>query len=266
MITKGLITIRKAFIVAALSVFGFTSEQVFAEGTLDFLDPCIAAGNKFDSSAAAMRSNAAAVEAKWSDINNPPQELRSLYVEAIREAFYKKWSELPAAKDQLVKLKTKTPDLDEKKYFIENIYPMVITPDSEGKMVLELYKSDYEKNIQPQISQARVELEKTIGEGKQTYDESCKPDVVNQAIRATFGNLAIAINSNVEGAKREDGDIAKAIRAISGISIADIGTKGLFGGDNSVINQSLKVINKGVYIKVDSPPPIKVGGVCIPWC
>ncbi|MNG21276.1 hypothetical protein D3C81_2275610 [compost metagenome] len=53
---------------------------------------------------------------------------------------------------------------------------------------------------------------------------------------------------------------------VSGISIKDIGEKGLFGGENSVVNQTIKTIDKGIYIKVDSPPPIKIGDFCLPWC
>jgi len=45
------------------------------------------------------------------------------------------------------------------------------------------------------------------------------------------------IDGNVKGAERESGEIAKVVRATTGISVRDIERYGIFGGPNSVFRK-----------------------------
>ena len=111
----------------------------------------------------------------------------------------------------------------------------------------------------------------------------------------------LIVSANTEAAKREKGDIAKAVRAVSGISITDIQKYGLLGGENSELRKIAsgivggegselskairaldQVLNPTRWkvdlptIKIETPKLPKIdpptvtlpGGrrVCVPWC
>lgn len=269
----------------------YISNQADAQGTLDWADPCIEQENRFDSSASASRSRADQAIAALDAQENPPPALRSYYVEAIREGLYKGWIEKPEVA-VLIEQINKNGPVDTKKIFIESIYPEAVTQDEENELVKAFYKKDYSERFRPQMIKERQDLEDTLNSQEIDLNDSCSPDVVSQILRGTIGNILGIVGSNTEAAKNESGDIAKYIRATSGVSITDIQTHGLQGGPNSFVNEALggeeslardiirvfdvpnwEVDVPDISIDIDTPdippvriPPIKIGDVCIPWC
>jgi hypothetical protein len=57
------------------------------------------------------------------------------------------------------------------------------------------------------------------------------------------------IGANAQAAQRESGDIAKAARTISGISIADIENYGIVGGPNSELNKIKAFVERSLGIR-----------------
>lgn len=60
-----------------------------------------------------------------------------------------------------------------------------------------------------------------------------EPTTESVLVEAFVSWVGSRIGSNIEGAKRESGDLAKALRATLGISWKDIQKYGIFGGRNS---------------------------------
>jgi len=57
------------------------------------------------------------------------------------------------------------------------------------------------------------------------------------------------IKGNIEAAKKESGEIDKAIRAVLGISIRDIRQYGLLGGPNSEMRKLFKALGLADDVK-----------------
>lgn len=266
-----------------------------ADGELDFADPCKKAEKKFASTAEALKAKADGVIAAWDAKTEPPGEIRGLYVEAVRKGAYQAWESNEAVKPLIVNLKQGNPAFDPEKFFFESVYPTAMTAEKEAEYVRLLFKADYQANMRPKFLADRKSLDKAIEDQKAKLDGSCEPDVFNQVIRASFGRAILIVKGNFDAAKNESGEIAKLVRATSGVSLTDIEKYGIQGGPNSEFNKALQAagigpnseISKGLKIltdglnpgkwKVDLPkfdppnipaPSISVGGkrVCVPWC
>ncbi len=287
--------------VSFLVAIACSSSAAFAEGALDFADPCTDAEKKFNSTSDALRSHADTMIAQWDSQTEPPGELRPLYVEAIRTAAYQAWITDPSIGKLIETLKTADPSFDAMSFFLTKVYPQVFTQEKESEYVRQLYKADYETKLRPQLISDRQGLEQKISEQKDSLNQSCKPDVFNQVFRSSVGRLLLVASANSEAAKNEKGDIAKGIRLVSGVSITDIEKNGILGGDgselrkianavtggeSSELSKALREIDKTLNpanwkvelpeIKIElpsapkiDPPTITLPGgtrVCLPWC
>lgn len=265
-----------------------------ADGALDFADPCIEAGRQFRSTTDALRTRADQMLAEWDRKSEPPGEIRGLYVEALREDIFKNWSESPEVKSLLDLQRASNPSFDVRKFFLETVYPGILTPEKEAELVRDLFKVHYASILRPQLTQERSELDRKIAEQRSVLDENCKPDVFSQVVRATIGRMMLVVGNNFDAAKNERGEIAKLVRATSGISLDDIGRHGLLGGENSELRRGLEragigenhEVRKGLERigaalspgnwKIETPrapPPIEITRipgtrirVCVPWC
>lgn len=280
-----------SFVLIAASIS--SGGKAKADGMLDFADPCKGAQKEFGSTAEALKTRADAVISEWDARQEPPGEIRGLYVEAIRKAAFQAWSTNDQVKPLIATLKQSDPKFDEAAYFYEKVYPAALTNEQESEMVRALFKADYQSSLRPKFLEDRKSLDKKIDEQKQELDSSCKPDVFNQVIRATFGRAILIVTGNFDAAKNESGEIAKLVRATSGISLTDIEKYGIQGGPNSEISKALRAvgvgpnseITKGLKVLTDTlnptkwkldlpnnPPPvvnIPIGGgvrICVPWC
>lgn len=264
-------------LVIAVAVAGLgVSGHCYAQGALDWADPCIKQEQTFNSSAAAARARADEQLQTFDAQVDPPAALRSHYVEAIREGYFKVWIEDPNV-IALIERAKKDGTFDEKAFFLESVYPKAMTPEREAEIIRQVYKRDYEQQLRPKLVADRETLEKTLNEKKDEVDSACSPDVVSQVLRATVGNMVGLIDANFKAAANEDGDIAKFVRATSGVSLTDIQTHGLQGGPNSFVNEVLggeRSVARDAIRVLDVPnweikipgPVIIVPGVCLPWC
>lgn len=216
-----------------------------AQGALDFADPCIKAEGRFQTTAQSLRGNAEALISKWDNLQEPPPELKSFYVDAIKEAAYKSWIDNDQNKSLIKIIISAKPEFDSKRYFYDEVYSKLLNNQQENELVNTLFISDYAVNIRPRFLKEKDELEKKIAEQKGELDSSCKKDVFNQVFRATIGNAMLMLSQNFEAAKAEKGEIAKAVRAISGISITDISKHGILGGENSELRKVAEGIAGG---------------------
>lgn len=259
-----------------------------AQGAFDFADPCIQAGNEFNSSSAAARSGADAVIKDWDSRNEPPGELRGYYLEAVRTGLYQTWLKNPANAPLLDTIKSVDPNFDSKTFFLEKIYPQVVTAEIEADFIRQFFAADYQKNLRPKLISQREDIERQIASGKEKLDESCKSDVVSQVLRVTLGNAISLIGGRLEGAAAQSGELSKVFYLTSGISLDDMVKYGIQGGPNSVVNQVLGgessalrgIVNAldvskwkvDLDVKVESTPSglprVNIGdvGVCVPWC
>jgi len=208
-------------------------------GLLDWADPCVDAQNKFKSSSEAARARADQVIQEWDSRTEPTAEMRSLYVEALKEATYKTWLEAPESQALFDSLRQTIPDFDFRKLFDEKVYPVAFPQDREVDVVRQLFKRDFDNHIKPELLRSREELNRQIDDQREELDKSCSPTLVAQLFRGTVGNLLMAAGNAWAAGQREPGEIAKWIRVTSGVSVGDISKYGLQGGENSVVNQVL---------------------------
>lgn len=67
------------------------------------------------------------------------------------------------------------------------------------------------------------------GESEKPSEDLIKAILIKEAIRI--------ISANIDASKNENGEIAKLVRALSGVSITDIERYGLCGGENSEVRK-----------------------------
>lgn len=220
-------------VIAVVAIF--SSTKSFAQGALDWADPCVKQNKKFKSTAAALSDRADAVIQEWDKMQSPPPELLPLYEEAIRTAAYRAWSENDQVASLLKTIKDSKPDFDAKKHFLETVYPKVFDATKEKEIIADYFKADYIAHLRPKFLQDREQLRRTISEQKSQLASACKPDVFNQVMRVTFGNATLIVKRNFDAAKDEKNIITQAVRGLTGASMKDIAEKGILGGDDSTL-------------------------------
>lgn len=213
----------------------FFSFSTFAQGVLDFADPCIALGKKFKSSTDALRAAGDATAAEWSKMNSPPAEMRPEILAAMKKGLFQDWAKRPDIAPLIEGNRKANPAFDSEKFFLETVYPSVVTSDKEDEYVNALFKAI----INSILINGQADLNAQLSKQKKELDKSCKPDVVSQLIRVTIGNAAIVISSNFEAGKHESGFLSKITRSTIGVSLDDIAKHGLAGGPESEVNKAL---------------------------
>jgi hypothetical protein len=224
-------------------------------GALDWADPCVDAQNNFKSTAEAARRRADDVITEWDARTDPPDEMRILYVDAIKEAAYKSWFDDPQTKPLIAAVTAQAPDFDSRKFFFDKVYSVAVTPEKEKAIVQALYQNDYKTKFRPEMQKSRDDLEKQISSEQEKMDGACRPDLVSQLFRGTIGNALAILGNNWKAAEREPGEIAKFVRITSGVSISDIAANGLQGGANSEVNKILGGDNSALRLAIRNLDP-----------
>ena|ERR1019366_9488541 len=211
------------------------------------LDPCVTEQGKFKTTADALQGQTTAVAAKlasWND--NPdliPDSVLQEYRVAVRNYAYGIWKDSAAGKGVLKSWQPLANDDVAKAKFMEFVYDAEIPPDLERKLAQAVYQKDYNEHLKPQLIKAATDLNKDIADNRAKLDEACSPTVFATFLRVTLGNAIIMVNGNFDAAKREDGEVAKAVRALTGISVTDIMKNGLQGGENSEVSKFNKMLD-----------------------
>ncbi|QRY69122.1 hypothetical protein JVX98_12905 [Ensifer sp. PDNC004] len=227
---------RKTVIVAA---FVILSTNANAQGLFDFADPCKKAEGQFSDGVEAARAGADALIYKWDALTYPPAEIAPLYRDALIDSLAKSWLQSETSKPLIEMAKKNDPQFEPLKFFKESIYPQAVPLEQEREYIRLLFKADYAASIRPRLLEQRSKVEEEIQQKKGELDDSCKPTVVDQLLRATIGNVASAVDANFKAAENESGEVAKSVRALTGISLGDIQKYGIAGGPNSEFNKIL---------------------------
>ena len=217
------------------------SQNANSKGMLDFMDPCKDAESDFKSSSTSIRHQTKAsvskIEAWYKSPDSLPSDMKAYYREAVKSYAYKVWSDSPTGKGTIASWRAANANVDIKNQFLQFIYPKEVSTDLENSLATQLFKRDYIENIKPNMDKEVKEINAMLASKKEELDEACSSDVVSQVFRGTLGRVIMIGQANFDAAKNEDGDIAAAVRAITGISITDIFKYGLSGGENSEINK-----------------------------
>jgi hypothetical protein len=217
-----------------LSSAAFAVSPAFAS-----VDPCERQEDKFISTTDALRGQADASMAQlaaWdADPSTIPQSVLDPIREAIRTHLYDKWKDTKQGKGMVASWEVTVDNPIAYDKFIAHVYSVDISPEMETEIAKGLFQQKYRAEWKPKMDSDRAELEGQIAGQKARLDEACSPTVFSQIMRSTIGNAILIVNGNFEAAKDESGDIAKAVRAISGISLTDIGKYGFEGGENSEV-------------------------------
>lgn len=220
--------------VAVFFILGVSMAPKFAhaQGFFDDLDPCIAAKDGFNEGRSQMRT---IIKAKMDTAATakPNEDYRDLWWKEKREQLREYFD-----KSQFASIIKKSGgSLD--KAFVLWLAEQIEAAGGVGK-VDAVIEADFQKMTQLELSRRQNLTEVQFEKQKEELYSECKEDVLNQTLRATM-TMAMApidlIDGNWEGAKRESGELAKIIRATTGISWRDIEKHGLCGGPNSEVRK-----------------------------
>lgn len=185
-------------------------------------------------------------------------------VESYNEAI----ATVKAAQPDTEKLKVLWKSVTEDRFAtaVATRYPDVgLTPEQVKKIVDKEVAAFRESLTEEQFNTHLQELhqQSVVAAVKQLEFERDNPDKENQQapeeqsaenqIGSTIGTYAIAaaawfvnrIANNFNGAGNESGDGAKALKALTGISIDDIAKHGILGGENSYLRKIIPTWSDG---------------------
>lgn len=219
--------ILTAIAAAALSGTMLATSASAGGGAFDFLDPCIKASDSFR----AKRNEVIATLDKAvldADQAAPPAEYRDLWMKAKKEQLRSHFD--AAVAPNLTQAGVTDLDGAFVKWFDANM-AKVAAGDLE-KLITVSFRQELKSVRISQRAEGQAEIDKAQSE----LDGTCKMDAGNQTLRVTVSAILAPINTvagNIEGAKRESGELDKVLRATTGISVKDIRQHGIFGGPNS---------------------------------
>ena len=215
------------FIGAAILLASLLASPAQATGTLDFVDPCIEAKAKFQD---ARRDKLHAIDkeirkAKTAEVS---EEDMKRALARVREREKSKF--VDAAGDVI---RTSGGSIDKA---FNAWYAKQLTKMGGEKALREKITQQYRAWLEQEYRTARQETAAQFdAEGKKLKEE-CAPDVASQLTRASMAALVKPVTQTVqqwEAAKDESGELSKAAKATIDVSLDDIATGGLLGGDKS---------------------------------
>lgn len=222
-------------------VFGLiASASVNAGGVFDFLDPCIAAKDDY-----------------W--------DQRGKIIAQFDQAQASNTSAIAPKEFEDIWWKEKTKVL--KEYFDEKIAPIIklsggnvdkgfdvwlakMVSDSGGAdAIKKLVDEEYRRIRELAILKQKSETQSALDSKKKELYGQCPSDVASQVFRGTITIVTAPVGiilGNLEAAKNESGDVDKALRATTGISIGAIKNDGVLGGKESEARKACNAV-AGVF-------------------
>lgn len=209
------------------------------------LDPCVNEQEKFNTLADALRGQAAATTAKFASWNNDPdtipEDILAEYRSAVKDYAFGVWKDSPGGKGVMQSWQPIAEDAARAK-FLKFIYAKEIPPELEKKLAQSVFQKDYADHLKAKLDKMATDVNDDINANKEKLDGACSSSEFSKFMRMTLGNAMIMVHGNFDSAKREDGEIAKAVRATTGISVTDILKDGLQGGPNSEVAKFNKML------------------------
>ena len=167
----------------------------------------------------------------------PPTELEALWIDlmstAVRPAIALKYKEIPFSEDQLDQMA-----VIELELFYKNLEPA-----KKQSQLLALRDSLVGSAI-AQLQHERDNADKE-GQAADASDKCYQDGYAGKPWQLLLDWMICRIGSNFAGAPNENDPVSVAIYAITGISIKDIGTGGILGGDNSFLRKIVPTWSDG---------------------
>lgn len=117
--------------------------------------------------------------------------------------------------------------------------------NGEGERILRVIISGIDQRIKSMDSESSIDakaLKFTTGISLADINKYGLLGGPNSEARKVAQGIENIVAANIEAAKREKGDINKAIRATTGISVEDIKKHGILGGENSEARKLFKAL------------------------
>ncbi|MER9669939.1 MULTISPECIES: hypothetical protein [unclassified Mesorhizobium] len=241
---------KKLLLASALGLATLGASPAFAAGAFDFLDPCIKAAGDF----ADQRQQ---VRAKYENLEGSiptmvaDAEFRDAWMKAKREQARPIFDAEVAP--QLAKYGLKDMDQAFDAWFKDMI--AAVDPQDLQNLINETYRM----MAKEEVAQYRSKTEAGYDKAKSELDGSCKQDVGNQALRVVLAPIGI-IGGNFEAAKDERNVVTQVFRAMTGISLKDIASHGILGGDNSELRKLVNGLVGGKNSEVNKFLQAPLGG------
>ncbi|KYK50141.1 hypothetical protein A1D31_39345 [Bradyrhizobium liaoningense] len=225
---------------AAMTAISFSTPALAGGGVFDKLDPCIEQVDNFHAERMSYLQELDKNVAN-ADTAAVTPVYREAWMKAMRSHLRETFDTLvaPSLKDAGVQ------DLDNryKRWFDLQIEAM-------GTNVDKLVEANFHRELKEVRIEQRASGAAQLQSAKEDLDKACKMDVGNQMLRGTLTAVLAPVNMiarNLEIAKRESGEGAKALAATTGISIDAIKENGgmfgggLSGGENSFFRKNLGI-------------------------
>jgi hypothetical protein len=123
---------------------------------------------------------------------------------------------------------------------VERAFQETLVKLHKDPKIRERMTSNFRAVRQDVILKGRTETEAALNESQRELDAACPAHFGNQLLRVTLNTITAPFNTvvgNFEVAQQERGEVAKAIRATTGVSVEAIKKHGLCGGENSSARQ-----------------------------
>jgi hypothetical protein len=232
----------KKFVLAL--VFGFATlgvTPVFAEGTFDFLDPCIKARSDYADQRQQVREKIAAANDSVDAMTYTP-DFKDEWIKAKRE------QARPIFDTQVAPVLARYNVTDMDAAFAAWFSDILAsTPTAE---LDSLINATYRHVVNEEIARLQAKSDAEFDKVKNELDNSCKMDVGNQVLRVALPAILAPITTvvrNLEIAKNESGVGAQILAGTTGISVDAIEENGgvlgggLSGGEGSFFRKNLGI-------------------------
>lgn len=206
-----------------------------AAGAFDFLDPCIAARD---------------------DLSQQTRDVAQTFAQAEGQIL------TAAAPDGFLALWMRVKKEQARPYFDSDVSPMLVSlgvTDIEAayemwfraqiesvdpEQLRALIDENYRQVLREELAVSRTHTEEDANRARDALNSQCKNDVGSQVLRVVMSPIGW-IAGNFEAGKDEANIVTQVFRAVTGISLADIGEFGLLGGPNSELRRALNAVVGG---------------------
>jgi hypothetical protein len=144
-----------------------------------------------------------------------------------------------AAGKALIKVwKASDPNANPKELYFKDVYPNEINQEIETRLSQKLFQKDYEERLREKFLEEKATVHAELQRQRESLGSECKPDVLSQVFRATIGRSLLNWSRDADAAKREANEVTGLIRLTTGVSLKDIATHGLRGGEGSFLREA----------------------------
>lgn len=220
---------------AALLITGFLGSAAFAQGALDFLDPCIKARSDFAEQRQAYLAKLNVTESTVDTLAATP-EFKAAWMAEVRKQARPLFDEKVAPKLRDMG----ATDIEKGFNVWFDMELAAVKPEDLDNRI----DADFRRMAKDELANIRAKSNAKLDESQKELGDSCKSDVGNQALRLTLAPIGW-VAGNFEAAKNEKNIVTQVFHGLTGMSAQAIAENGLLGGDKSVLRETLEPVIGG---------------------